>query len=238
MVNILTIVIKFASLLSYLPKYRWPISKSQSELNELSQALEYMNALKQDQIQPGGCDRLTHRVAEWCAQRSIFSRLFLDNITLVPMPSSKKTRSDTLWVPLMLAKSLHEVGLGKEVVCCLSRSRPMQKSSASLPMQRPTVEEHCDTLEMTPMIIKPVNILLVDDVVTTGTTFLAAYSMIHNVYPDATINAFAAMRTVLYPDSDSFKSVMEPYGGTIRPAGSHAYRSGASIISYLDDCFM
>lgn len=76
------------------------------------------------------------------------------------------------------------------------------------------------------LFMEPPCILLIDDVITRGTAFLAAYYKIHSAYPDAEIKAFAAMRAVLSPGEDDFRGVIDPYFGIIAPNNSHAHRSG------------
>ncbi|MDE0266696.1 MAG: hypothetical protein OXK17_06730 [Thaumarchaeota archaeon] len=218
--------VKFASLLSYLPKRRWNEGNAGTNPDKLSQAHEYMIALKQNRVPPSGQYSLAQLVAKQCASSGTFSEFFSRDTVLVPVPDSKRTRSDTLWVPHVLASELKTVGLGRDIVPCLLRTVPIQKAATSASGQRPTVKEHCDSLEMRCLFMEPPCILLIDDVVTRGTAFLAAYYKIHSAYPDAEIKAFAAMRTVLFPGEDDFRDVIDPYVGTIAPNNSHAYRSG------------
>ena len=219
--------VRFASLLSYLPKRRWNEGNAGTNPDKLSQAHEYMIALKQNWVPPGGQHSLARLVAKQCASSGTFSEFFSKDTVLVPVPDSKRTRSDTLWVPHVLANELKMVGLGRDIVPCLLRTVPIQKAATSASGQRPTVKEHCDSLEMRRLFMEPPCILLIDDVVTRGTAFLAAYHKIHDAYPDAEIKAFAAMRTVQYPGEDDFRDVIDPYIGTITPNNSHAYRSGS-----------
>ena len=186
-----------------------------------------MIALKQNWVPPGGQHSLARLVARQCASSGTFSEFFSKDTVLVPVPDSKRTRSDTLWVPHVLANELKMVGLGRDIVPCLLRTVPIQKAATSASGQRPTVKEHCDSLEMRRLFMEPPCILLIDDVVTRGTAFLAAYHKIHDAYPDAEIKAFAAMRTVQYPGEDDFRDVIDPYIDTITPNNSHAYRSGS-----------
>ncbi len=43
---------------------------------------------------------------------------------------------------------------------------------------------------------EPERILLIDDIITRGSSFLGGASRIHDVYPKCEIRAFAAMRTI------------------------------------------
>jgi adenine/guanine phosphoribosyltransferase-like PRPP-binding protein len=68
----------------------------------------------------------------------------------------------------------------------------------------------------------PKKVVLVDDVVTRGHTFIAGASLIHDTYPNCEIKAFAAMRTMSY--ESIFVKEYEPVIGDI------TYRP------VLDDC--
>ncbi|MDE0089811.1 MAG: hypothetical protein OXP12_00380 [Thaumarchaeota archaeon] len=79
---------------------------------------------------------------------------------------------------------------------CLSRKEPVPPSSQSSPSERVKAKTHCETMEMKRMIVEPKKILLVDDVVTRGSTFLGAACRVSEVYPEAEVKAFAPIRTV------------------------------------------
>lgn len=64
-------------------------------------------------------------------------------------------------------------------------------------------------------------IVLIDDVVTRGTTLLAAASRIAEVYPDAEVRAYACVRTLSAQEIDDMEV---PCVGWIEPAGKWAHR--------------
>lgn len=206
--------LKFASLLSYVPKRRWEGKKLSSErLTEFKQGGEYMWSLKRADVQPDGLISVYDGVAKWCRDRRLFSDFFSRGAVLIPVPGSPLTKPDTMWAPKMLAESLVAVGLGSSVATCISRVAYVPKSATSSPMDRPMPAKHCETMAITPMVTEPTKILLVDDVVTRGATFLGAAGRVAGLYPNADIRAFAAMRTV--SNSNEFNHVMDPRIGTI-----------------------
>lgn len=208
--------IRFASLLSYVPKYRWyNIEPADALPANLNMAYEYMISLKQGLIQPGGLLYIYDSVAKWCTDSDLFRDFFSSETILVPVPGSSLTKPDTLWAPKLLSDALLRHELGSSVCTCLSRCIPVQKSAISKPQDRPTPAKHCETMEIASMVTEPTDILLIDDVVTRGATLLGAAGRISQRYPNTNIKAFAAMRTV--SDIHEFKGVLDPQMGTISP---------------------
>lgn len=87
------------------------------------------------------------------------------------------------------------------------------QSATSRPENRPLPIKHCETMVVAPTVTEPTSILLVDDVVTRGATFLGAACSMAESYPKADIKAFAAMRTV--SNGDTFKGIIDPCDGDI-----------------------
>lgn len=68
----------------------------------------------------------------------------------------------------------------------------------------------------------PQEILLVDDIVTRGTTMLGAASRLRDVFPGVHIRAFAAMRTITPPAT--FNAIYDPCKGEITLNGQDTFR--------------
>ena len=206
--------VRFASLLSYVPRYRWrDIGHAGGRPSELKMGYEYMIALKQGRTQPGGLLPIYDSVAKWCADHGLFSDFFSKETVVVPVPGSLLTRPNTLWVPMLLAKALVGQGLGYSVAACLSRAVHVPKSAYSKPEDRATPIQHYKSMRIKLALTDPESVLLVDDMVTRGSTFLGAAYRIAESYPNARIRAFAAMRTV--SDTIKFNGVMDPRDGII-----------------------
>ena len=175
--------IKYASLLSYVPKSRWRnLGSAESLPYKIKVAYEYTIALKQDRIQPGGLLHIYDSVAKWCADDGLFRDFFSDAAILVPVPGSSLTRPYTLWVAKLLSDALVRRRLGSGLCACLSRRVSVPKSSFGKPQDRPTPARHCETMAVANMVTEPTDILLIDDVVTKGATFLGAACRITQTY--------------------------------------------------------
>lgn len=149
---------------------------------------------------------------------------FFSSAALVPVPSSKPMLRDALWVPREICKSLQSQGLG--VTCeILQRTKRVPQSSLSKPEDRPKPTEHYESLQCKKLRLKDyTKILLVDDVITRGHTFLGAAWRVAEKYPNYEILAFALIRTVSNPSE--FTKIFDPRVGTItyRPESNDAIR--------------
>ena len=119
---------------------------------------------------------------------------------LIPTPKSSLMQRDTLWVPHWIAKALVNFGLGKEVLSCLVRHTLVQKAAQSPTYKRPTLINHYKTLGVKTGFFPPNEILLIDDIVTHGSTLLEAANRLADALPNTSFRAFAAIRTISNPD--------------------------------------
>lgn len=148
------------------------------------------------------------RVALRCEERvdTDFRGFFRRDCTLVPVPPSSPPRAhDTLWPGLAIAEALLAKGLGREVRKLLVRSRPVPRAHRQTAENRPKFRELVNSLEWQGDLGSDLGrIILVDDVVTRGTTFLSAQAVIHKAHPWLDVVGFAAARTM------SFEIITEP----------------------------
>lgn len=143
-----------------------------------------------------------------------FDSFFQPDTILVPTPRSSPMRPGTLWVPQRIATALVGMGLGKEVVPCLVRIKPVTKAHLSAAEDRPTAAEHYESMVIQSSLSEPKEILLVDDIITRGATLLGAANRLVSAFPRTHIRAFAVMRTISNPDE--FDKLNDPCIGTIR----------------------
>ena len=187
---------------------------SSDTLEELKRANNYTLALKQDCIESDDSGSVYDTVAMVCRLFDVIAGFFTDDTVLVPVPGSSLTQPHTLQPPKSLANALIKKGFGSSVVSCLSRNKPVIKSAHAMTKRdRPTPQLHCDTITAERMMTKPKQILLVDDIITLGSTFLGAACSLRELYPDVEIKAFAAMRTI-WP-IHKFKNKVDPCVGHI-----------------------
>lgn len=117
------------------------------------------------------------------------------DVVLVPMPQSAPRRQEWAWPGDLLAKALFDHGMGAQVLYLLRRVHSVQKAATALPGQRPRAVDHLASFEVAPTALRPERIAIVDDVVTTGATMLAAISAVSYSLPGASVRGFAFIRT-------------------------------------------
>lgn len=142
-----------------------------------------------------------------------FSDFFGKATVLIPVPRSAPIPPGGLWVPRRIADAMVARRIGYTVVPCLVRARSVNKSGQNNPGSRPLPAEHYDSFTVDKTITEFDDVVLVDDVVTRGSTLFAAASKLVDAYPGIRIRAFCAIRTI--SDSVSFHDWMDPVKSTI-----------------------
>ena|SRR3989304_2558312 len=212
--------LEFGAFLSYSPQMNENFL--QRNMEEIQNAKTMMYYLKSDSF----LNNPPILMSEWVAQmikKQIstlpFNSFFHSNTILIPTPSSSLMRPHTLWVPDRLATALVNNGLGKEVVRCLKRNVAVRKAAFCAPQDRPTAEQHYETIRVDGVLSASDEIVLIDDIITRGATLIGAANRLLDVFPTARVCAFAAMRTI--SDSSDFHHLIEPCKGeiTLRPSG-------------------
>jgi hypothetical protein len=134
--------IEFGSLLSYSPR-------GMSYFNRESRTA--MNALKHD----GYVSNLPILMSDFISKMVKedmttlpFAHFFQNNPILVPVSNSSLMRPGTLWVPQRLANALIKQELGRSVVECVRRIKPLPKAATSLSENRPKATQHYDSIEI------------------------------------------------------------------------------------------
>jgi predicted amidophosphoribosyltransferase len=208
--------LEYCALLSYAPR---------GGSAEIQFSKEVMHRLKNDGFvkdrsnPPIPMSQWVGRTIQRYRSTLLFDSFFQPDTILVPTPKSSLMREGTLWVPHRLATALVQWGLGKEVAQILNRVRPLPKAALSAPENRPLALEHYESLEVQKSLSEPIDILLIDDIITRGATLLGSASRLAEVFPRTQIRAFAVMRTIT--SEDDFEKVYDPIVGKIflRPKG-------------------
>lgn len=199
--------VEYASYLSYVPRYR-----AKTPDQKASSVLTYK--LKSNEFMPEFGMYAAAHIAQSLKENvsgTPIARFFKDMPTLVPVPGSHKTDSASLWVPRILAEEMAKCGLGSKPIACLRRSKAVQKSSIS-PGNRPHPAEHYESFSVETCVDID-DVLLVDDVITLGSTVMGAANIIRDRFPEARIRGFAAVNTVY---TEKFRHVVDPKAGLIR----------------------
>lgn len=112
---------------------------------------------------------------------------------LVPIPGHGVYKAGNLWPPLRICEELRRVGIGDDMQVLLERMKGVAQSSVK-GATRPTVRDHYDSIEAKPILMPHKRIVMVDDVVTRGSTLIACGSRLAELFPGVEIVAFGYAR--------------------------------------------
>lgn len=209
--------IEFVSLFSYTPK---PVSLDTDILQLMRNTKSWTVWLKQDRMITRKADGESLPMSRFVAESLYnhlsdkpFLKIFDRDKVLIPIPRSNPIPTDGLWVPKRIADEMVQKGLGGYVVPCLIRSKPVNKSSWSIPSQRPLPSEHYDSLKVEQTVTELNEVILIDDVITRGSTLIAAANKLIDAFPKIKIHSFAAVRTI--SNSVDFHKWFDPVQGVI-----------------------
>ena len=198
--------ISFGSYLTYTPR---PESETAKESKNI------MLILKRD-AKIGTPPKLMSEVIAEKIKKNIeklpFKNFFGPDVSLVPVPKSSLMKEGSLWVPERIAGALEKQNLGKKY-SCLQRINAVNKASTSINSDRPKPKDHFESIKCKSKLPHPTNIILIDDVITSGSAILGCASKLKEVFPNASIKAFSVMRTI--SEENNFTKIEEPCIGTI-----------------------
>ena len=117
---------------------------------------------------------------------------------------------------------------------CLIRETPLPRSSKVSASNRPKAFQHYDSMRVRELLFDPKEIVLVDDVITRGTTVLGAVNRLAETFPKAFIRVFAVMRTISNPDD--FSKIVDPCTGTISLVRENTFREPWKALPLLQFC--
>ena len=214
--------LEFISLFSYTPR---PSSPDTNILQSMRNTKSWAIWLKQDRMVTRQGDEGSLPMSRFVAESLYnhladkpFLKIFDKYKVLIPVPKSNPVPADGLWVPKRIADEMIQKGLGSEVVPCLIRAKPVNKSSQSISSQRPLPSEHYDSLFVEQSVTELNEVILIDDVITRGSTLIATANRLIDAFPKIKIHSFAAIRTI--SDPLEFRNWFDPVEGTI------TFRSG------------
>jgi hypothetical protein len=177
--------VRYAAAYAYSPRGQSEISVNSRKVRDLVKSAD-----------PAALKSVSKRVLEM-VESGLFPGFFGPEVTLVPIPGRAPIRDQgTLWVPERTCQALLQEGLGREVWPAVKRIKAVQKSAFAAPGSRPDLQTHIDSLHVASGFPPTTTFLLVDDFVTKGRTILAVASVLSSAFPEATIQAFAVVRTM------------------------------------------
>jgi hypothetical protein len=144
---------------------------------------------------------------------------------LVPIPRSAPQKDPKgLWPTKELCKAMVAEGLAADMMPLLERIEVVPKSAgAKSGPERPGPQRHFDSTRVIPSLplFRGRKLVLVDDVVTRGSTFIGMHARLRAVVPDVEIKCFAAVRTL---SRQEVEGILDPVQGTIRFVGGQLRR--------------
>lgn len=137
---------------------------------------------------------------------------YFENSALVPVPKSSLHMEGAVYPSRIIAQTLVDNGLGNSVVDCLRRIYPIPKSSSQFTAEtRNTVDVHLDSLEVRPLLISEPTIILIDDILTLGRTFMASAIKMQEMYPEKEIKIFSPIRTRSFEKITTVVSIQQDF---------------------------
>lgn len=222
----------YISILSYLPKKYLQSITDKDTLKDAIKSIDIMRTLKQNLhvISQGKSIPITEWLTHYITHANQdnlgldFDNFFRPDTVLIPVPRSIIIKKDTLWVPKDIATTFSKK-MNLKMIPLLTRSTPVNVSSKSLPNNRPKPLDHFNSLSLSKgmdsqisnIVTNKLGIILVDDVITRGSTLMGCYWKIleifksYQYYPQ--ISGFCAMRTI--SNSLEFRKPIDPHEGDI-----------------------
>lgn len=204
--------LSFFSLLSYSPRGTNEISKRSCELVSL---VKYYDK--------NFSERFILRLQEQFNSNIILNKLLsADNLVLVPVPRNYKTptspKNEALWPSMLFCNAIKQAGIKCTIDPMLIRKHKVPKSSMASKGDRPSPEVHFQSFELNSNIPSGNNIVLVDDFLTRGSTFIGAASKILSVFPNINVQAFSVVRTI---SDGNIDEILDPCSGVISYLGEN-----------------
>lgn len=209
------------SSLDRLPCFSWLVYATKGDTDAARRVKGLILAIKKDRIDPSTGEPVVHLViGRACARLGEAAHApFGGHPVLVPVPGSALTKPHTVFPARRVCEELVRHGLGDDVTPVLTRAIAVRKSAGST--ERPSLKEHLDSFVLQKKFTPPSRLVVVDDVVTSGTTMMACAMKLAAAFPGVPIVGFALARV---QSDGSPDSVLDPVKEEIVPAGRRCNR--------------
>lgn len=185
--------------------------------------------LKEDRYLPGGKETASQFVARRLREtleenpQALGEEIFEQDPILVPVPRSAPLAPGGLWPAERIARALVEEGIGANVAPLLVRQTPVARSSQGFTAQaRPSPLAHYESIAVGTLAAPTGPLLLVDDVITRGSTLIGCASRLAETFPETPLRAFAVVRTL--SDAEDIAVMRQPCAGVIHYTSGRVWR--------------
>jgi hypothetical protein len=216
--------VQFSSFLVYPSKSAFP-DASADKFRERVLSIKNDRTLPDTSPPKPAVEYTARAIGKYREKSDVLQQCFSGDLIAVPVPRSRLQKPGSLWPAHRICEELQRVGLVTQIAPMLHRFRevrPSHKSSSG--GDRASADEHYASIEVLAELAlgsQSAEILLVDDLVTRGSTFLACQALLHEAVPFAKIRAFAVARTV---NTVRPVSILEPVAGTCSLASGQPIR--------------
>jgi predicted amidophosphoribosyltransferase len=188
--------LNFCSFLQYSPRGVSPVSRYSQEF---VRAIKYDRTIATVEGYASAIDYAARKISQAATAHDVLEKCLSQDAILVPVPRKAPMQPGWLWPARRLCQSMQSHELGREVLPLLVRTKPVKKSATAAKGERPSPEEHFESLDVAgnrPLISDARQIVLVDDVITRGSTTLAAFARLREAFPNCRISCLAPIRTM------------------------------------------
>lgn len=155
-------------------------------------------------------------ISEYCENHANDEDLieFLNpNTTIIPVPSHAPREPNWVWPSREIARAILRAGIVNGISTCLTRITKVQKSAFCKSVEdRPSPQEHFDSIQVENIIIESAQLVLVDDLITIGSTMLGCAWHLERSFPGKEIKCFSPLRP---ENRHEIQSYICPTRGTI-----------------------
>jgi len=171
------------SSLSAISCASWLVYATRATDEDAKRVKKLILSIKTDRVHGSSGLPVVQLVIEKLAKRldDTSRAVFGGHPMLVPVPGSSLTKPHTVWPSQRVCEELVRQGLGQDILPVVSRTTAVPKSAGSA--TRPPLHQHIDSLTVQARLSPPSRLLLVDDVVTSGTTMMACAIKLAQAFP-------------------------------------------------------
>ena len=182
------------SSLSTISCASWLVYATRATDEDAKRVKKLILSIKTDRVHDSSVLPVVHLVIERLAKRLDHTSLavFDGHPMFVPVPGSSLTKPHTVWPSRRVCEELVRQGLGQDILPVVSRTTAVPKSAGSA--TRPPLDQHLNSLTVQARLSPPSRLLLVDDVVTSGTMMMACAIKLVQAFPGVPVSGFALAR--------------------------------------------